>query len=70
MVRICAVTTSVMVHSEQVADLVGNDEGRGETVLTDQDAASRGIANAGDWGVAGWSPNIISGRVSQKVGWD
>ena len=40
MVGVYAVAATVMVHSEQVAELVGDDEGRGESVFADQHAAS------------------------------
>ena len=40
LVGVCAVAATVVVHSEQVAELVGNNKGGGESVFADQHATS------------------------------
>ena len=65
--NVCAIPTAIMVHAEQVAELVGDDEGGGKTVLADEDATSRGIANTGDRGIARWPSNILSEPQSDEL---
>ena len=56
-----------MVYAEQVAKFMGDDECGRETVLADEDATSRGIANTGDRGIARWPSNILSEPQSDEL---
>ena len=53
-----AAAASVVAHAQQVSQLVGDDERRGEALLSNEHAAARRVADPGDGGVAGRAANV------------